>query len=122
MIDSEGRETVTVKKNELLEILNKNRADHRATFERALAGWQRKVTSVLATAYEDAKAGRKFENRIYIEQPSDQTKDYDRVIKMVEMSVADTVTLTKEHFAQYVMDDWRWKEQFTNSTMAYMKE
>jgi hypothetical protein len=122
MIDQEGRETVTVKKAELLEVLTKNREQHRDTFEKALLGWKKKVTDVLAEAYDDAQTGKRYQNYISIEQPTDQTRDYDRVIKMVQMSVSDTVMLTREHFACYVMDDWKWKDQFTRSTSMYTKD
>jgi hypothetical protein len=122
MIDDKGQETVTVKKSELLDVLKKNRAEHRDTFERALKGFHAAVVKKLDEALADARAGRKYSHMFALTKPEDQTKDYDRVIKMVEMSVSDTVTLTKEHFACYVMDDWRWKDAFRGSTAMYLHE
>jgi hypothetical protein len=50
----------------------------------------------------------------------DQTKDYDRVIRMLEMTVDEIITIGAVEFQQYVMDDWTWKEQFTASNSAYL--
>ena len=121
MLDASGREVVTVKRDELLAELRKNRDAHREVFDKAIAGWEAKVLEELTQAVKDAKAKRFFNGTIVIPRPKDQTADYDRVIKMVEMSVGDTVTMSKTDFACYVMDDWSWKQNFTASTAAYLQ-
>jgi hypothetical protein len=42
-------------------------------------------------------------------EPQDHTIDYDRVIKMLEMSVDSLIELDEGAFDQYVMDNWSWK-------------
>ncbi len=37
-------------------------------------------------------------------------------IAMIEMSIGETVVLTEGDFAQYVMDDWGWQDQFLSNT------
>lgn len=111
---------ITVNKSELLDALRQNRKEHRATFERALEGYRKEVIRLLENAIEDAKAGRRVQRHINIVEPIDQTSDYDRVIRMLQMSVDEKVELTEQQFAQYVMDDWSWKQQFTASTSQYI--
>lgn len=51
--------------------------------------------------------------------PKNHAKDYDQVIKMVEMSVDDTLKLRADEFACYVMDDWEWKPDFEATKSIY---
>ena len=110
---------VTVKRDELLEKLKENKVKHRQIFEKALEGYRLTAIELLDKALEDAKAGRTITTSVYLEEPVDQTKDYDRAIGMLEMSVDDEVTITSQEYAQYVMDDWSWKRQFLTTNMGY---
>ena len=38
---------------------------------------------------------------------------------MLEMSQADTVTITEQQFSQYVLDEWGWMRDFVGSTSPY---
>ena len=40
---------------------------------------------------------------------------------MTEMSIDDTIILSEDEFAMYVMDQWRWKEAFNDSTLPYTR-
>lgn len=112
---------VTVEKKTLLETVRKNRSEHRNIFLRACEGYREEAIATLDKFLADAKAGKRIHQYIGLEEPVDKTKDYDRVIKMLEMSVADTIELTVAEFAQYVMDDWSWKGQFTATNTKYIK-
>jgi len=50
----------------------------------------------------------------------DQTRDYDRAIAMLEMSVEGEITVSEADFRTFVMDDWNWRSQFKHSNMAYL--
>jgi hypothetical protein len=114
-----GMETVTVKKDELLETLRKNRKEHRETFLEALDGYHKAALKALADRIEEAKNNKRVHLSFRLEQPKDQTKEYDRIIRMLEMSVASEVELTQQEFANYVMDDWSWMEQWLASNAGY---
>jgi hypothetical protein len=105
-------ETILVKKDQLLAKLQQTRADHRAIFEEALVGFQAKVNEEVERLVLRSHAGFRDDIRISIKAPEDHTRDYDRAIAMVEMSVDDTIALSEHDFAQYVMDDWGWQGQF----------
>lgn len=51
----------------------------------------------------------------------DQTKDYDMAIGMLRMSVDEYITLEEEDYKCYVLDQWRWKQQFSTSNRGYSK-
>jgi hypothetical protein len=119
MLDN-GEKAIRVKRAELLEALRKNRDTHKDTFEQATVGYRKRAIEELDSSLADAKAGKKIRRSIGLVEPMNQTKDYDRVIRMLEMTVDDVVTIGATEFQQYVMDDWSWKEQFTASNSAYL--
>lgn len=112
-------EKITVNKAELMEKLKKNREEHREIFLEALDGFRKKAIQMLEERLTLAKAGKYFDLYLHIVQPVDQTKDYDRAIKMLEMSIDASVELSERDFQQYVLDDWSWKDQFLTSNSLY---
>lgn len=114
--------SVKVNRNELLEKLKKNREKHRDIFLQAQEGYRKAVIAELDRMLEDAKAGKKIKRYIELEEPIDQTDDYDRAIAMLEMCVDDVVEINNTEFACYVMDQWSWKEQFTATNTVYLTQ
>lgn len=108
-----------VKKDELLTIIRKNRNEHREIFEEALDGYKKKMITYLESMIVELRKGNRISHHISLIQPIDQTKEYDRAIKMFEMSVDDIVELDEESFANFVLDDWSWKDNFINSNSVY---
>lgn len=111
--------TVNVNKAELLASVTANRDGHRTQFEEALDGWYKAVIKRLEQTLDNAKANKIQDVRIILPRPSDHTSDYDRVIEMLKMSVDDVVQLTETEFAQFVQDDWGWKDQWLVSNSSY---
>jgi hypothetical protein len=105
----------------LLEVLKKNREEHRKIFLEACEGYREQAVIELEHMLDEAKKGKKICRSVSLIEPMDQTKDYDRAIKMLEMEMRTEVELTEVEFAQYVMDDWRWKDQFTITNSVYQK-
>ena len=112
-------QTVKAKRDDLLVRLRKNRGEHRELFNKAQEGFRKQVIEHLDKMLADAKEGRKIRLAVALPEPIDQTKDYDRVITMLEMSVDDVVELTQGEFAQYVMDDWQWKQNVFATNTRY---
>ena len=110
---------VVIKREALLQKLHENRDRHRAVFLEATEGFRVKAIALLEQALSDAKAGRRVRASYRLQQPVDQTREYDRTILMLEMSVDDTVKLTSQEFEAYVMDRWAWKHQFLLANSAY---
>ena len=112
--------TVKVNTKTLLEKVRKNRDEHRKVFEKAYTGFRVAVIKQLDEMTVAAKAGRRFPLHFSLIEPIDQTREYDRAIEMLDMSVDEVTELSQSEFAQLVMDDWSWKKQFTDSTAAYL--
>lgn len=122
MMDVGGMSVITVRKPELLSVLKENMAKHREIFLDARLGYQQELIERLESMLLQAKAdGGKLKTSLDdLIEPMDRTKDYVRVIRMLEMHVGEEMKVTEHEFAQYVQDEWSWKGQFTSSTQGYV--
>lgn len=111
--------TVRVKKTELLESLRKNRASHRELFLKAQEGFKVKVIEELERRLADARRGIRIKMAVELPEPVDQTNEYDKAIRMMEMEVRDEVELTDDEFSNYVLDQWRWSSQVLGLNSMY---
>lgn len=110
---------VTVERGSLLEVVRENREAHKELFEEAVKGYRKKVIDELEMMIEEARKGGRIRRAIQLPEPENHTADYDRVIKMLEMSIHDNVELDAREFNQYVMDDWGWKDAFIATASSY---
>lgn len=112
---------ITVDRNDLLIILRKNRDEHRDLFLRAQEGFREEFIKILESRLEDARKNKRVDMHIALDVPIDQTKEYDRAIKMLEMTLKETIDLSENDFKNYVMNDWSWMPQVTISNTKYLK-
>ncbi len=112
-------EKIRVRKEELLGVLNENRAQHRTLFQQALDGYKQRAVGLLEDHIRRIQNGKVEQVQVYLPAPEDHTRDYDRAIRMVEMSVEDEIVLSEKDFQMYVQDDWSWKREFTATVATY---
>lgn len=110
---------VRVLTSDLVDVMIKNRENHRKVFLEALDGWKKRVIEELEKSVADAKDGKQFRTSLHLPQPTDHTSDYDTVIAMARMSVDINIELDHLEFLQYVRDEWGWKEDFLNTSSLY---
>ncbi len=110
---------VKVDKQELINIVEKNRDAHRAIFEEALEGYKKVAVRQLEAHIERIDRGDLIDVYFRVPVPEDHTDDYDRVLTMLAMSVDNTIEIDQQAFASYVMDDWNWKKQFLTTNSSY---
>jgi hypothetical protein len=122
MLNDFGEGKVTVKKDELLTAIRKNREEHRGMFLEAQKGYRESVIEELDKMLADARTGKDYRVFVGLTAPSDHTKDYDRVIHMLEMSTADEVSVTERQFSQFVLDEWGWKGDFVATSANYINK
>lgn len=120
LVNDFGESKVTVKKDALLEAVVKNRAAHADEHLTALLGYRNAVIAKLQMMLKQAEAGKLDETHIGLVEPKSHVKDYDRVIRMLTMSVAEEWTISEQQFSQYVLDEWDWQATFKASTARYM--
>jgi len=113
----------TVKKDELLAKVRENREAHQKLSREASTGYRAALLDVLETGVATLKGGKDVDAShiagLLHDKPNDHTKDYDRVIGMLEMHTEDEVTLDARDFGRYVQDEWEWKDQWLTSNASY---
>lgn len=113
---------VSVDKNNLLQILKKNREQHESDYIKAKAGFKEELKAELEEKLRLLSIGEDvplhFENR----RPENNLKDYDEIIGMLEISVDESIELTAEQYRCYVDDNWSWKEMWSLSNSAYLSK
>jgi len=121
LVNNFQESTVTVKKAELLAALVKNRDGHRADFIEAQTGFREAVIAELDKMLADARERKAIKLVVSLPTPEDHTKDYERVIRMLEMSTADEIQISEQQFSQYVLNEWGWIQKFTTTNSLYKK-
>lgn len=114
---------VTINKDDLREVVQTNRKQHREVFLLALDGYRDRVIQVLDQTLDEARDGDApdvVQRFVALERPTDHTADYDVVLEMIEMEVGDTVTLSQAEFRQYVKDEWGWLRSFASNAVGYV--
>ena len=106
-------------KQELVEIVQKNRDQHRAIFEEAVEGYRKQAVEQLEAHIVRIKRGELMHVAVSLYRPEDHTRDYDRLLKMLHMTRQAEIELSEGQFAEYVLDDWSWKRQFLTSNRMY---
>lgn len=99
------------KRDQILEILKKNRDAHQEMYETALQGYQKALIEKLTSKLSAAEEGKDVSHEIDLEKPRSYKKEYDRAIRMFELQVDSEVSLSDQEFAQLVMDEWAWSDR-----------
>lgn len=110
---------VRVQKDELAAIITKNRDAHREIFLESVEGYRKRVVEILEDHIKRVRSGKLERVSISLPEPADHTRDYDRALGMLEMSVDDEVVIDEQRYSELVMDDWGWKNQFLTTNSAY---
>lgn len=115
-------EVVTIKREALLEILKSNRERHIENVKAAEHGRREQAKQQLRDLLIRLNHPYHFElpEHITFPQNVDNTSDYDRAIRMVELEVEEVITLQPYTFNQWVMDEWDWQPDFLRTATAYV--
>jgi hypothetical protein len=115
---------VRINKNKLQVIVKKNRDAHRAIFLKAQGEYRKRAIEVLDEQLRLAREGAPFVlARFYqLVTPEDHTADYDRALKMLELSVDKVITLSAADFANLVEDQWGWSRSWAASNVHYVDD
>lgn len=113
---------VTVSKTALLEILRKNREEHLKIFEESFSKFKERLAAVLESLLQRVSEGKipgYLDEIAKVTEPENHTREYDRAIKMLEMEIAENVTISARQFASLVEDEWDWSARWAHSNVHY---
>lgn len=113
---------ITVRKDELLAVLEKNRANHKTEYEKAFDGFQKAAEEWLEEQLKRLRKGKVIDRPVFPHQvPQDHTDEYDQIIGMLRMDTSETVDLNWSLYRQFVDDEWGWTADFTTTNAFYTR-
>lgn len=118
-----GKQSINVKREELLKILKANREQHQLDYKEAVDGYRSAKIKVLEDELEKVKAEDKPEKtslNVTLNKPINYVSEYTEIIDMLEMSVDEIINLDSDSFQAYIKDNWSWKRSFMVSNSTYM--
>ena len=103
--DFRGVDQVKILTSALISKLKENRDSHAQLFKDAMEGY------FVETKKKLEKKLKELDNKTVIasfkvEVPKDHTKEYDRLIAMLEMSQDTELVISSHDFNRYVLDEW----------------
>jgi hypothetical protein len=114
--------SVLLDRNELLEIVRENKEKHVAEYREAVADFKKVVVVLTKENAVLARTGR-LEEIARIKgiphAPVSYEDNYNRAIRMLELSVEEQIELEEQIFNQLVLDEWHWKQMFTTMNATY---
>jgi D-mannonate dehydratase len=115
-------QSVKIKRTELLKILRKNREKHIEEYKESVQDYKKAVIKIAEYNLELTKTG-KIEEIVKFKHlpsaPKSYENEYDRAIRMLELSVDTVIELQRDVFNQLVLDEWQWKNTFTTTSAIY---
>lgn len=111
--------SVNAKTANVLEQLQKNRAEHAEIVKEARAGYMDQAEKALQKRLAQLREGKLVALTFSLNPPQDHTAVYDTVIAMCEAHTDDEMTLDSANFRCLMMDEWDWMEGFLVGSSGY---
>lgn len=113
-------DTVKVKKEEVLLVLNENRAAHKAAFDEANANYRADCVTAMRKRADEIEGGADIDTLFTLPKPEDHSDDYDDAITALEHHQDDVVELDFDgDFQKWMLNKWHWDRSFLANTMSY---
>lgn len=120
-------QNIKVNKEELLKVLEANKATHVAEYQEAIVGYRialkkafKKSVSRLKKTTDKELPGFNFSAEFTgLPRPQDHSREYDIAIRMLGAEIAEQIDLTEDEFRQYYFDEWSWSASAKMSNSTY---
>jgi hypothetical protein len=123
MLQGRLMNSVKVKKSELLTTLKLNLKHHQIDVEEALILRHTETREYFESKLDSLTKNPDYQikERITFPIPEDNSKEYEKVIRMVEMTQDDIIELDESQFDMLVMDNWGFKNTLIQTSAFYGK-
>jgi hypothetical protein len=119
MLNDFGTGKVTINKETLLDAIRLNRNKHQEEYVLACKAYRAAAIQELTLMLDKAVNKAEVIRQISCVEPVSHVKEYNKTIRMLEMSTADEITVTERQFCQFVLDEWEWSHHFKSTVMSY---
>lgn len=115
-------EKVRVQKEKLIKIIRFNRNRHEVAYKTAFENFKKEFKENLQKKLEEVdgyQIGQNIYACVNMQVPCTYLKDYDRILKMLQLSIDEVIELTEKEVQYYVLDEWNWKGSWATTIVSY---
>jgi hypothetical protein len=111
-------DSVKLNTENLLKIVRENREKHIKAYNEAVEDYKAAALKIFNENIELINAGNLKDIKTLPAAPTSYETNYNRAVRMLELSVDEVVELDQYEFSKLVLDEWDWKQtfDFMNST------
>lgn len=113
---------VKINRLELLKIVRENKEKHIVDFNESVEDYKAAAIKLAESNMEKAKSGdleKISQMKAVPSKPVSYETNYNRAIRMLELSVEEIIEVEEDVFNQLVLDEWAWKNSFVASASLY---
>lgn len=113
---------VKMNRLQLLSIVRANKEQHMVDYAESVNDFKEAVLKLTKENLALAKTGdldKIAKIRAIPHKPTSYEQNYSRAIRMLELSIEDTIEVEQDTFNQLVLDEWSWKNSFVTSAALY---
>ena len=103
---------IQVDRSKLLETLKTNLEEHKRIVKESKAGYLAAAQQDLLDRIEQLRKGKLVDLSFKRQVPRSYAKVYEQLIRMLEYSSQDLISIDAEQFRHIVDDDWDWMQSF----------
>jgi hypothetical protein len=114
--------SVRLNKKELLQIVVENRSKHIVAYEESVVDYRSAALKIAKENLELVSTGeldKIARVRMVPTAPISHEKEYNRAIRMLELSIENEIEVEQDVFNQLVLDEWHWKHTFVTTSQMY---
>ena len=111
--------TVNINREELLKKVKENAAQHEADYKEMEDQYPQVALNLLKQRMKEIKKTGEVNVHFNLRPPEDHRKDYNTLIKMLEMSVDNEIELNQVEFQEYVLNQWEWQNRVAATKAFY---
>lgn len=108
-----------IAKEAILKIISENRKKHEEEYNESIEAYKIKVITKLNSYIKKLEDGEFPNLMINLPKPVSYIKEYDKIYKMISMGTETEIELSETEFSKYVLDDWEWKENWSQTNSFY---
>ena len=121
-IERNVMKAVKIDRKVLLATVRENATKHLAAYDESVEDYKAAVFKIAKANLKLAASGEldQFAKiKVSPSRPVCYADNYTRAIRMLELSVDDTIEVEEDVFNQLVLDEWHWKNSFVTSASFY---
>lgn len=112
---------IQVSRQELIDIIEKNKANHIKEYGEAVKAYRAEAKKQLRELNKRLKKGD-LKLGLYLITPVNQSEEYDKVIKMFKWEKRDLIEISQAEFNEYFHDETDFARSAKMSNLSYLNK